>query len=424
MNTTTSFGPRLLDAATPDHAEHLRRVGPLPDHTAEALLHVVRVSGLSGRGGAAFPSGRKLAAVAEGAARSVVVGNGAEGEPASSKDRVLLTHAPHLVLDGLVLAARAVGATETYLYAAADLLDGPVAAALRQRSDRVRCVAAPDTFVAGQESAVVSAVNGGPALPTDTLPPVFVRGVGARPTLVQNVETLAQIALITRHGPQWFRSVGTHDEPGTRLATVSGAVRNPGVYEVVGGAPLGGILAAAGGPSRPLRALLIGGYHGGWVPWSKDMTTLPWTRDALRRYEAAPGAGALIALPAERCGVRAGAEIAAYLAGQSAGQCGPCRNGLPAAADLLALLARGQASAATVRELERVVGLVDGRGACHHPGGTARLIRSTLRTFAGEVAIHVHGRCTGDVRNPGGARGANPATAFGKVRTERREASR
>lgn len=394
MSTMTTAHPRLLGATTPDHAEHVRRLGRLPDHSAETLLCLVAESGLSGRGGAAFPSDRKLAAVARADARSVVVGNGAEGEPASAKDRTLLMLAPHLVFDGLALAARAVGATDLYLYAAADLLDGPVAAALQQRPDRVRCVPAPDIFVSGQESAVVSAINSGRALPTTTPPPVYARGVGNRPTLVHNVETLAQIALIARYGPDWFRASGTRDEPGTRLTTVSGAVRKPGVYEITGGAPLGDIIAAAGGASVALQAVLVGGYHGGWVPWTTDTAAVPWTRDALRRYEAAPGAGVLIALPEHRCGVQAGAQIATYLAGQSAGQCGPCRNGLPVAAALLERLARGQASDRTVHELERIVGLVDGRGACQHPGGTARLIRSTLRTFQAEVAVHVQGRCS------------------------------
>lgn len=394
MSTMTSPGFRLLGSGTPDHDEHVRLFGALPDVSADALLGAVQASGLSGRGGAAFPSARKIAAVGQGGARAVVVGNGAEGEPASSKDRVLLTRSPHLVLDGLALAARAVGAGDMYLYAAKELLDGPVAAALRQRPERVRCVPAPDTFISGQETAVVSAVNGGRALPTDNLRPVFVAGVGARPTLVQNVETLAHLALVARYGPDWFRTAGSHDEPGTRLATVSGAVRDPGVYEIAGGARLGSIIAAAGGADAPLQAVLVGGYHGGWVPWSEDTATLPWTRDALRRYEAAPGAGVVIALPARRCGIEAGAEIAAYLAGQSAAQCGPCRNGLPAAARLLGDLARGRATTRTVRELHRVVGLVDGRGACHHPGGTARLIRSTLRTFAAEAHAHLGGSCT------------------------------
>lgn len=395
----TATGPppttqRLLAATADTLRAHEVILGPLPDVGAQDIIAMAGAAGLTGRGGAGFPTGRKLSTVAAGG-RAVVVGNGAEGEPGSSKDRVLLTHAPHLVLDGLALAARAVGATRAYLYAPEDLLESTVGAALDQRRDRVRVrvVAAPDTFLAGQETAVVAAVNGGRAIPTIAPPAVFQRGVDGRPTLVQNVETLAQLALLARYGPGWFRSVGTLDEPGTRLTTVSGAVRDPGVLEVAGGTPLVDIVNAAGGFTEQVQALLVGGYHGGWVPCTSATARLPLSRAALAPWDAAPGAGILIALPARHCGLQAGADIAAYLAGQNAGQCGPCRNGLPTMADHLADLAQGRGTPTTVAELHRVTGLVEGRGACHHPGGTVRLVRSTLRTFAAEVANHLAGHC-------------------------------
>ena len=210
---------------------------------------------------------------------------------------------------------------------------------------------------------------------------------------MQNVETLAHLALLARHGAAWFRSVGTADEPGTRLLTVSGAVARPGVYEVPGGSRLAAVLAAAGGAREPVQALLLGGYHGGWVPWTSATADLPLSRRALAGYDAGPGAGMVMALPATDCGLRAGAGIAAYLAGQSAGQCGPCRHGLPAVAGLLGELADGTGGAAAYRELDRLLELVPGRGACTHPDGTARLVRSTLRAFARDVERHVTGRC-------------------------------
>lgn len=395
---TTTADPttrRLTGAAASTFRAHLDLLGPLPALDGSRLIAMTAAAGLTGRGGAAFPVGRKLAAV-QAAGRGVVVGNGAEGEPASSKDRALLAQAPHLVLDGLALTARAVGAARAYLYAPQDLLDGPIARALRERRDdvRVRTVEAVDTFVAGQSSAVVAAINGSRPVPTMAPPYVHQRGVGGRPTLVQNVETLAQLALLARYGPEWFRGVGTSDEPGTRLVTVSGEVRSPGVYEVAGGTALASVLDLAGGISTPVQALLIGGYHGAWVPWNSATTTLPYARAALARYGADPGAGAVVALSAARCGVRAGAEIAEYLAGQSAGQCGPCVNGLPAVAEQLARLAAGRTGPSAVRELRRIVGLVEGRGACHHPDGTARFVRSTLAIFGYEVDLHLAGRCS------------------------------
>jgi NADH:ubiquinone oxidoreductase subunit F (NADH-binding) len=394
MSAPTGAPQRLLAAAAGTLAAHHRLLGPLPAVSAATLLHAATESGLTGRGGAAFSTARKLASVAA-APDPVVVANGAEGEPASSKDRVLLSTAPHLVLDGLQLAVRATGAGSAYLYAPDDLLRSTLRAALRERRDDVpvTAVASPDAFLSGEESAVVQALHGERAVPTSTPPRVFERGVHGRATLVQNVETLAHLALLARFGPAWFREAGTPDEPGTRLLTVSGAVSRPGVVEVEGGVGLAAALRLAGGASAPLSAVLVGGYHGAWVP-ADDVGAVSLSRAGLASYGAAPGAGVVLALPASVCGLRAGADLVGYLAGQGARQCGPCRNGLPALAGTLRALADGRPTPALVAEVERVSALVEHRGACHHPDGTVRLVRSTLRTFADEVRHHLAGTCT------------------------------
>jgi NADH:ubiquinone oxidoreductase subunit F (NADH-binding) len=382
----------LLTAGAGTLAEHRARLGLLPALGTRELLDLVAASGLTGRGGAGFPTVRKLALVA-GSPRAVVVANGAEGEPASSKDRVLLIEAPHLVLDGLELAARATRATRSCLAAPADLLDTVVAPALAERRGRVRLVAVPEGYVTGQETAVVAATDGRAAKPFSPVEPLWQRGVAGRPTVVLNVETLAHLALIARFGAPWFVSLGTPEDPGSRLVTISGAVRWPGVWEAPGGSTLGDVLGAAGGPSEPLQAVLVGGYHGGWVPWSRRTAALPLTRAGLEPHGAAPGAGVLIALPSSRCGLRAAAGIATYLAGETAGQCGPCLNGLPALARHLDALARGREVRHSVAELERLAAVVDGRGTCRHPDGTARFVRSTLRAFHDEVSAHQAGHC-------------------------------
>jgi NADH:ubiquinone oxidoreductase subunit F (NADH-binding) len=386
---------RLLNATARTLVGHLTRVGPLPDVDPGRLRASVTQSGLVGRGGAGFPTGRKLVTVAAGG-RSVVVANGAEGEPASAKDRFLLANAPHLVLDGIQVAARAAGSRRAFIYAPQDLLDDVIAPALRERRDRVqvRMVASPDAFLSGEESAVVSAVQGGPAIPVTTPPRVFERGVKGRPTLVQNVETLCHLALIARFGAEWFRSVGSPEEPGTRLVTLSGAVNRPGVYEAEGGQTLEHVLSLGGGVRGPVQAVLVGGYHGGWVPFERGDSTLRMTRRSLAPFEAAPGAGVVMALPRSVCGLQAGADIAGYLAGQGAGQCGPCLNGLPTLASTLRELAYGRPTPGLVAEVDRVAALVASRGACHHPDGTVRIVRSTLRTFGYEVSRHLQGHCS------------------------------
>jgi NADH:ubiquinone oxidoreductase subunit F (NADH-binding) len=398
MTTMTMYERTITGHRATNYDDHVERFGSVPPLSAQQIRQLAIDSGLTGRGGAGFPLGRKLATVAANAARrgGVVIANGSEGEPASSKDRYLLIHAPQLVFDGLLLAARAVGAVEGYLYAPQDLLEYlERAAAQRNDLPAIGFVAAPDTFVAGQESAAVAAVEGHAGLPRTVPPAVFQRGVRGLPTLVQNVETLAQLGLIARYGAAWFRSVGPADDPGTRLITVSGAVARSGVYETPTGSPLGSLLALAGGASEPVQALLIGGYHGGWVPWTEATATLPYTRSQLAPFSAAPGAGVVIALASSRCGLQATADIGSYLAGQSAGQCGPCRNGLPTLAAHLNTLAYGRPDATIPQEIARICGLVDGRGACAHPNGTVRLVASSLSAFKSEIRHHIGGRCTG-----------------------------
>ncbi len=335
------------------------------------LIALAQEAGLTGRGGAGFPTWRKLTEVAT-AHRPVVVANAAEGEPASRKDAELLARNPHLVLDGLQLAAETVGASKCYLYASRISVEH-AREALRQRKDRwpVTVVEAPDLFVAGEESAVLSAVDGKKPLPRDKPRLPVHQGF-----LVQNVETLAHLALIARHGPSWFRREGTHDEPGTFLATLSGAVANPGVQEAPFGVPLNELLQ----PAEPLQAVLVGGYHGRWVPWTSE----PVSR---------PGAGVFVALAESVCGLDFSAQVMTYLAGQSARQCGPCLNGLPRIAALLTALAQRRATPATVTDLNTLAGFVIGRGACRHPDGSARFLHSTLTTFDDEIAAHLRGTC-------------------------------
>jgi NADH:ubiquinone oxidoreductase subunit F (NADH-binding) len=392
----------LLPQAPEDLHTHLARYGTVPYRGRPgALIDDIEESGLTGRGGAAFPVYRKLAAVARARqGRKVAVANGSESEPASRKDELLLRIAPHLVLDGLQLAAEAVGATEAHLYLHA--APGPqLLRALAERASRrldqlpVTITQAPPRFLAGQETALVNRLGGGPALPTFQPPRVSDRGLGGAPTLVQNAETLAHLALIARYGPRWFRAVGTPGEPGSMLTTVYRPDAKPEIHEVATGTPLRALL----GDGPQAQAWLIGGYHGTWLPLpqAKDLTL---DHASLRTFGAAPGAGVLAALPADRCGLAETARITTYLAAESAGQCGPCLNGLPRIAAALTELAAGRPNPRTRADLERWSGLVAGRGACHHPDGTVRFVRSALTTFAPEIDRHARGHCSAKTRTP------------------------
>jgi len=260
--------PRLLPARSEDLHGHLARFGSVPYRgTASALIPDIEASGLTGRGGAAFPVHRKLAAVAAARGRKVVIANGAESEPASRKDEILLRAAPHLVLDGLQLAAEATGASDAYLYlhrGAGSRIGRALAERAARRQDRLAVTISetPPRFLAGQESALVNKIGGGPARPAFTPPRVRERGLHGQPTLVQNVETLAHLALIARYGPRWFRAAGTGAEPGSMLTTRYPAYGGCQVSETEIGTPLRALLSV----DAEVQAWLVGGYHGCWLP--------------------------------------------------------------------------------------------------------------------------------------------------------------
>jgi NADH:ubiquinone oxidoreductase subunit F (NADH-binding) len=397
--------PRLLPVSgqqLQDWYAHVARHGRLPYRDAPGrLVADVQQAGLTGRGGAAFPVHQKLTAVLDAAnsrRRSpIVIANGAESEPASDKDATLLWLAPHLVLDGLQLAAEAAGADQAILYTHAGRradVGKQLRQALAERaavgSDRVpvELAESPARFLSGQETALINHLGGGPAIPTFMPPRITERGLGGAPTLVQNVETLAHLALVARHGPRWFRQVGTKREPGSMLCTIRRGDGSPRIAEVPIGIPLRDVL----GPVSQDGAVLIGGYHGTWAP-AAEAAQLTLDNQSLAAVGARVGAGVLIALPADRCGLAETARTVRYLALESAGQCGPCLNGLPRIAAGLAELAGARPRRQVRADVERWAGLVTGRGACHHPDGTARFVRSALITFAAELDRHARGRC-------------------------------
>lgn len=401
--------PRLLAAPPTTGAvgltEHLRRHGRLS--VRSDTLDEVGYSGLTGCGGARFPTAAKISAVLKADKRAVVVGNGCEGEPASHKDRLLLTAFPHLVLDGLAAAAALVRADQAHLVVPGGL-DAWAAAsdALAERRlagldpVKVQLHAAPEGYTASQDSALCQWLSGAPAKPRTVPPYPAVRGVGRRPTLVQNAETLAHLALIVRYGADWFRELGTEHAPGTTLATIGGAVPQPGVYEIEFGAPLAEVIAGAGGQVGPTQALLSGGYLGGWLA-ADVVSRLTCTPRDLSHAGGALGAGVLFVLPHGTCGLAETARVLRYMASQTAGQCGPCVRGLPALADAFSDLAAHGRDPRTRMRVEYLAEIVAGRGACHHPDGSANLAHSALRVFAGDVRQHeTRGPCDAS-RRPG-----------------------
>jgi NADH:ubiquinone oxidoreductase subunit F (NADH-binding) len=399
--------PRLLSGLSNaghafDLSQHNAQWGALSLRSARTtLFDELDASGLRGHGGAWFPVGAKWRAVSGGRVRRpVVVANGPEGEPASRKDAFLLTKLPHLVLDGASLAAAALNANRIVVYVPQRVL-ASVETAIDERRRAgvdpvaIDAIAAPDAYLSGQESAVVRALNDGPALPTFVgLQSVRDRGVRGRPTLVQNVETLSHVAMISRFGGQWFRSLGTAESPGTMLVTVTGRWPEPLILEAPLGTSFKDLLELTTQDAEGYWGALLGGYGGGFISMA-DLLDCRLTEEGARRLHSSLGPGVVALLPRTLCPLAETARVVRYMQGQSAGQCGPCIHGL---ADLAAQLEVLAYNAAQFRghlpPINELCNLIDGRGACRHPDGVARFVRSALAVFRDETDRHLrHGPC-------------------------------
>jgi NADH:ubiquinone oxidoreductase subunit F (NADH-binding) len=363
-------------------------VGPRPTGGVD-LVEALDLAGLTGHGGAHFPTAVKWRAALARTGSLTVVANGAESEPLAAKDGTLLRRRPHLVLDGLALAVEALGAdgAVVWLHGDDDGARRSLARALAERrwgpghGPEIRVVAGPAHYLAGEAGAIARAVEGGPALPRARR---AARDPGAPRTLVQNVETLARVALVAR---------GLTAMATTLLTVLTTHER--WVLEVGRGTPVATALATAGAAlDPPPRAVLLGGYGGSWARWS-SVADAELDEPALRAAGLSLGAGVLAPLPAWACGLGETAAIARYLAAASARQCGPCLFGLPALADAVGRLARAGGRAADLRRLAEDLALVGGRGACRHPDGAVRVIASALDVFADDVVEHLAGRACG-----------------------------
>ncbi|GAA1169687.1 NADH-quinone oxidoreductase subunit NuoF family protein [Streptomyces hebeiensis] len=382
---------------------HLKVHGPLEAMTGERLAQLAEHISLTGRGGAGFPFHKKLRSVAKAAirrgVRPVVVVNGSEGEPPCRKDTVMLNRAPHLILDGALLAAEALGARTLVVVVTRNSTEVSIRAALAERglSDRrgqqlrARVVRTPERMVSGAAGSVIRAVNGGPALPPGRSGRSSESGVDGAPTLLSNAETFAQIAVAARVGARRYNHTGLESEPGTVMLTISGAVARPMVIEAPTGVPLPYVLQMAGAPPVP-QGVLTGGYHGNWMD-SVAAHEAVISKESFSAYGGALGAGAILPIGPESCPLGEALHVANWLAAETAGQCGPCYRGLPAAAGGLSDVINGGGQAA-LEALRAVTQAVKGRGVCHHPDGSARFFASTLSAFTDDLAAHVlHGGC-------------------------------
>jgi NADH:ubiquinone oxidoreductase subunit F (NADH-binding) len=396
--TTNVTLPRVLHAASGrplSLREHEETFTAMP--ATGALLEELEASGLTGRGGAGFATSKKVELLRNLRGHNkVVVVNAMEGEPVGHKDRTLLSTNPHLVLDGAQALASLIGARRINVCVSRkeSTIIHNVQRAMHERELRgtgptFELHTPPWRYVAGEESALVHWLNDNESMPQYRPTRPNILHVSRAPALVVNAETNAHVGLISRYGAQWFREVGTQESPGTTLVAISGAVNRPVVLEVALGTPLRTLLRDAGADPDP-QALLLGGYGGAW--FSSELLDTAYCIEALRPLGGTVGAGILVVLPKDACGLSETHRIVEWMANESARQCGPCAFGLPAIAKDLGTLLRGSRDPLAVLDrLKERCGVIEGRGACRHPDGVVRLVKSALQVFRRDIEGHVNG---------------------------------
>ncbi len=374
----------------------------------EQVVAAVRMAGLRGRGGAGFPTGTKWASVVA-TAREVggqvyLVVNGAEGEPGTYKDRTLLTFNPFQVLEGTLIALHATGGQGAYVgvkerSTSAERRLSTALDAVREAgwsgADRVQVAPGPDEYLFGEEKAMLEVIEGKLPLPR-ILPPyeqgLFATMASPNPTVVNNVETLANLPGIVAHGPAWFRQVGTDTSPGTMLFTVVGDVESPGVYELPLGTPLSTLLADVAG-GRNIKAV----YSGTSNPViMADLLDVPLGFDEFAQSSLGLGSGGFIVYDQSHCIVRVVSALSHFLMIESCGQCPPCKLGTTAITELLNKIDRGEGVEDDIQAvLQRCTTVTDGNR-CYLPVGEQLTVGSTVQAFIDEFSAHLGRACSSD----------------------------
>jgi NADH-quinone oxidoreductase subunit F len=358
---------------------------PAPTRNAQATIEKLHASGLRGRGGGWFPAAAKWRAVRAEGGVPVVVGNGAEGEPGSVKDRYLMKHRPAAVLHGLALAARALGTAESIVYlkgsfaAAAQALE----AAPRPDGFTVRIHRGDDTYIAGEETALLESLEGRRAWPRPKPPLPCAVGLHGRPTLVQNVETLARVVDAVAD-PEAFR------KNERTLVSVWGCVRRPGVYELPLGIPLRVVLEEAGGVVGRLRLILPAGPSA--PPLLADEVETALDPDALRQKGSALGTAAIFVADDSVCPMALAASMAAFFERESCGQCPPCTVGTGSLSRLLRAVEGGEARPRDVAAAHEVASFMSGHGYCAHSRTAAGAVTAFLTRLPSVVQAHIDAR--------------------------------
>lgn len=375
----------------------------------DAVVAELKRASLRGRGGAGFPTGLKWEKVLHHRLEErYFVCNAGEHEPGTFKDRYLLKHHPHQLLEGCLIAAFTVAAKETHIYLNAEFEEERenFEKAMIQAKEHgllghnilgtevaldLNIFEGHGSYVAGEETAMLESMQGRPAMPKQK-PPFYPTDFGlyGKPTLVNNVETLSNVPHILRNGADWFSQVGTEKSPGTMLFSLSGSINCPGVYELPLGTPIRYLIEECGGGAlnnQKVKAVFPGGPSFSMI--GPDQLDLCMDFDSLKRAGTGLGSAGVIVVDDSQCMVEQTLKLSKFFKVESCGQCPPCRIGTENLADLVSKIEEGQGTKQDLDQLLQICGFVKGTGFCTLVTGASVLVQNSLRLFRGEYEDHI-----------------------------------
>ena len=378
----------------------------------DELIGVVKDSGLRGRGGAGFPAGLKWGFMPKGAMTKYVCVNTDEGEPGTFKDRLLVEHDPHSIIEGVIIAAYAVGASRAFVYIRGEFFLG-VKRWIKAIDDAyahgflgkhilgsgfdldLSVHRGAGAYICGEETALINSLEGKRGEPRMKPPYPAETGFWNEPTLVHNVETLANVPHIVNRGSSWFKSIGTEQSSGSKLFCISGHVRRPGNYELPLGTPLSSILYDfAGGMrgDRPLKAIIPGGASTPML--LADQVDIPMDFESLARAGSMLGTGAIVIMEEGTCMVEVARRLMSFFAHESCGKCTPCRVGTLRLEEMLARIVEGEGKPADIGLMEGICTGIEGNTLCPMGDAAVNPVRSSLKLFRDEYDCHIeHKQC-------------------------------
>jgi NADP-reducing hydrogenase subunit HndC len=382
-------------------------LGKVLEMTQDEVIKLVLDSGLRGRGGAGFPTGRKWAfAKAVEADQKYVIINGDEGDPGAFMDRSVLEGDPHSVIEGLAIAGYAIGATQGYAYVRAEY---PLAIKRLQIAiDQAREYGllgkgifgkfdfdleirkGAGAFVCGEETALMRSIEGMRGQPRPKPPFPAVSGLWGKPTIINNVETLANVPAIIQNGPFWYSSFGTETSKGTKVFALAGNINNTGLIEVPFGTTLREVVFEIGGGipnGKEFKAVQAGGPSGGCIPAS--LLDIPLDYESLQKAGAIVGSGGLIVMDSDTCMVDVARFFLEFTVDESCGQCTPCREGTKRMLEILTKITKGRGTLEDITKLETLAKAITQTSLCQLGITAPNPVLSTLRYFRDEYLAHV-----------------------------------